>query len=145
MRTHGAGGGSTAAKREGTTFTAVALEASSSSAIAVVGRTPRQEANQVTRARPGSDRARKDSATTLQQADNDATTTQDPDAPSPPPGSYAANQSYRPAPIWAERAPPARAAAELRRQRPRPMPLTTDVSGEPAHRSVEPSPPESTS
>lgn len=131
MRTHGAGGGSTAAKRKGTTSTAVAPEANSSIPIAVVGWTPRQEANQTTRARPGSGRARKDSAATLQQADNGAATTQDPDAPPPPPGSYTADRSCRPAPaqIWPERAPPPSSASNGRAPRLRPP---TSAANQPA-------------
>ena len=46
----GSGSNNTAIDLEETTSTAVAHEASSSSAIAVAGRTQRQEANQATRA-----------------------------------------------------------------------------------------------
>lgn len=116
MRTNGAGGGSTVAEWEGTTSTAVAPDASSSSAIAV---------------------AHQDSAATLQQANNGAATTHDPNAPR-------RLQEATPQ-VWAERAQLARAAAELRRQRSCPTPPTTDVSGEEARRRAAPSPPRSTS
>ena len=75
MKMQGSRSNNTAIDLEETTSTAVAHEASSSSAIAVAGRTQRQEANQATRARPGSDRAHKVSTTSLQQVDDGAAAT----------------------------------------------------------------------